>query len=93
MPDSKVPEVLTGALKFGIKPGLERIGELMRLLDNPQDRFKSVHIAGTNGKGSVATYISSILAAGDKKVGVFTSPYLERFYSVGAALRQHGFCQ
>ena len=79
MPDSKVPEVLTGALKFGIKPGLERIGELMRLLDNPQDRFKSVHIAGTNGKGSVATYISSILAAGDKKVGVFTSPYLERF--------------
>ena len=79
MPDSKVPEVLTGALQFGIKPGLERISELMRLLDNPQDRFKSIHIAGTNGKGSVATFISSIMAAGDKQVGVFTSPYLERF--------------
>ncbi len=79
MPESKVPEVLTGALQFGIKPGLERISELMRLLDNPQDRFKSVHIAGTNGKGSVATFVSSILAAGDRKVGVFTSPYLERF--------------
>ena len=79
MPDQKIPEVLTGALQFGIKPGLERISELMRLLGNPQDRFRSVHIAGTNGKGSVATYISSIFAASDMKVGVFTSPYLERF--------------
>ena len=79
MPDSKVPEVLTGALQFGIKPGLERITCLMNLLGNPQDSFRSVHIAGTNGKGSVATFISSILAADNKKVGVFTSPYLERF--------------
>ncbi|MBR2993444.1 MAG: bifunctional folylpolyglutamate synthase/dihydrofolate synthase [Clostridiales bacterium] len=79
MPESKVPELLEGALKFGIKPGLERISTLMRLLGDPQDTFKSVHIAGTNGKGSVATFISSIMAADDKKVGVFTSPYLERF--------------
>jgi len=79
MSDSKVPDILQGALKFGIKPGLERITNLMNLLGNPQDSFKSVHIAGTNGKGSVATYISSIMAASGKKVGVFTSPYLERF--------------
>ena len=79
MPESKVPELLEGALKFGIKPGLERITALMELLGNPQDSFKSVHIAGTNGKGSVATFISSIMAASDKTVGVFTSPYLERF--------------
>ena len=79
MPDSKVPELLTGALKFGIKPGLERITTLMNLLGNPQDSFKSVHIAGTNGKGSVATFISSVMAASGKTVGVFTSPYLERF--------------
>ena len=79
MPESKVPELLQGALKFGIKPGLERITNLMNLLGNPQDSFKSVHIAGTNGKGSVATFISSIMAADDKTVGVFTSPYLERF--------------
>ena len=79
MPESKVPELLEGALKFGIKPGLERISTLMRLLGDPQDTFKSVHIAGTNGKGSVATFISSIMAADNKKVGVFTSPYLERF--------------
>ena len=63
MPDSKVPELLEGALKFGIKPGLERITTLMDLLGNPQDSFKSVHIAGTNGKGSVATFISSVMAA------------------------------
>ena len=79
MSDSKVPELLQGALKFGIKPGLERITILMNLLGNPQDSFRSVHIAGTNGKGSVATFISSIMAANDMKVGVFTSPYLERF--------------
>ena len=79
MLDPKVPELLEGALKFGIKPGLERISNLMNLLGNPQDQFRSVHIAGTNGKGSVATYISTIMAVSDKKVGVFTSPYLERF--------------
>ena len=79
MSDPKVPDLLQGALKFGIKPGLERITNLMNLLGNPQDSFKSVHIAGTNGKGSVATFISSVMAANDMKVGVFTSPYLERF--------------
>lgn len=79
MSDCKVPEVLEGALKFGIKPGLERITTLMRILGDPQDSFRSVHIAGTNGKGSVAAYISSILAADGRTVGVFTSPYLERF--------------
>ena len=79
MHDGKVPEVLTGALQFGIKPGLERITALMNLLGNPQDSFRSIHIAGTNGKGSVATFISSIMASGGSRVGVFTSPYLERF--------------
>lgn len=79
MSDGNIPDILKGALKFGIKPGLERIGELMRLLGNPQDRFRSVHIAGTNGKGSAASYISSVMAADGKKTGVFTSPYLERF--------------
>lgn len=79
MPEHKVPELLKGALQFGIKPGLERITELMRLLGDPQDSFRSVHIAGTNGKGSVATFISSVMACDDRKVGVFTSPYLERF--------------
>ena len=68
MAETKVPDILQGALKFGIKPGLERITARMALLGNPQDSFRSVHIAGTNGKSSVATFISSILAASDKKV-------------------------
>ncbi|MBO4449304.1 MAG: bifunctional folylpolyglutamate synthase/dihydrofolate synthase [Clostridiales bacterium] len=79
MPDNGIPSVLTGALQFGIKPGLERITKLLDLLGNPQDQVKSVHVAGTNGKGSVCTYLSTILACDGRKVGVFTSPYLERF--------------
>lgn len=79
MPKDGIPSVLTGALQFGIKPGLERITKLLELLGNPQDLVKSVHVAGTNGKGSVCTYLSTILACDGRKVGVFTSPYLERF--------------
>ena len=79
MPDNGIPSVLTGALKFGIKPGLERITRLLELLGNPQDSVRSVHVAGTNGKGSVCTFLSTILACDGRKVGVFTSPYLERF--------------
>lgn len=79
MPESGIPSVLTGALQFGIKPGLERINRLLELLGNPQDKIEAVHVAGTNGKGSVCTFLSTILACDGKKVGVFTSPYLERF--------------
>ena len=79
MPDNGIPKVLTGALQFGIKPGLQRITRLLDLLGNPQDKIRSVHVAGTNGKGSVCTFLSTILACDGRKVGVFTSPYLERF--------------
>lgn len=79
MPENGIPSVLTGALQFGIKPGLERINRLLELLGNPQEQLKAVHVAGTNGKGSVCTYLSTILACDGKKTGVFTSPYLERF--------------
>ena len=79
MPENGIPSVLTGALQFGIKPGLERITRLLELLGNPHESLKAVHVAGTNGKGSVCTFLSTILACDGKKVGVFTSPYLERF--------------
>lgn len=79
MDNEKTPELLSNALKFGIKLGLDRMNKLMELLGNPQEDLKVVHVAGTNGKGSVCTYISSILANSGLKVGVFTSPYLERF--------------
>ena len=79
MPENGIPSVLTGALQFGIKPGLERINRLLELLGDPQDQIKAVHVAGTNGKGSVCTFLSTMLACDGRKVGVFTSPYLERF--------------
>lgn len=63
----------------GSRPGLERITELCNLLGNPQDDLKFVHIAGTNGKGSVSRMLSCILEQSGYKVGLFTSPYIERF--------------
>jgi dihydrofolate synthase/folylpolyglutamate synthase len=67
------------AYKFGSKLGLENITKLLSLLGNPQRKLKYVHVAGTNGKGSTSAYISSILIEAGYKVGIFTSPYLERF--------------
>lgn len=59
--------------------GLERIEELLAKLGNPQDALRFVHVAGTNGKGSTCSFISSILQESGYKVGLFTSPYIERF--------------
>ncbi len=66
-------------LAFGIQPGLERIGKLLFLLGNPQDKIKTVHIAGTNGKGSTSTMLSNMLIAEGHRVGLFTSPYVIDF--------------
>lgn len=79
MPVEKTPEFLKESLKFGINLGLQRMEKLSQLTGDPAKDIKAVHIAGTNGKGSVCAYISSILALSGKKVGIFTSPYLERF--------------
>ncbi len=57
-----------------IKPGLETIGQLLEHLGNPQDTLNIVHIAGTNGKGSTAAFIESVLNETGKKVGRFVSP-------------------
>jgi len=70
---------LYGLNRFGIKPGLEIIRKLLAALDNPQDKFKSVHIAGTNGKGSTSAFLDSILRKAGYKVGLYTSPHLIRF--------------
>lgn len=59
--------------------GLERIRELLERLGRPQDRLKFVHVAGTNGKGSICAYLASILSAVGHRTGMFTSPYIERF--------------
>ncbi len=65
--------------RFGIKPGLERIEELCRILGNPQKNLKFVHVAGTNGKGSTSTMISEILIKAGYNTGLFTSPYVVDF--------------
>jgi len=64
---------------FGIRPGLERIEALCKALNNPQDRLKFIHVAGTNGKGSTSTLIANSLAGSGHKVGLFTSPYVVDF--------------
>lgn len=60
--------------EFGWRPGLETITELMRRLGNPQDELRVIHVAGTNGKGSVSAFIAYILAAGGYRVGRYISP-------------------
>ncbi len=72
-------EYIHSLLAFGMKPGLERISMLLEMLDNPQDKLKIVHIAGTNGKGSTSTMISNMLIADGHKTGLFTSPYVIDF--------------
>lgn len=62
--------------KFGIHLGLERIEYLLSRLDNPHLKFKSLHVAGTNGKGSTCAMIAAVLKAAGYKVGLYTSPHL-----------------
>lgn len=61
------------------KPGLKNIRQLCNLLSHPQNKFQSIHIGGTNGKGSVSHMIASILQEAGLKVGLFTSPHLKDF--------------
>ncbi|MFN4111264.1 MAG: bifunctional folylpolyglutamate synthase/dihydrofolate synthase [Ignavibacteria bacterium] len=65
--------------KSGIKFGLNNTIKLLEQLGNPHHKFKSIHIAGTNGKGSTCSFISSILYTMNFKVGLYTSPHLVRF--------------
>lgn len=65
--------------RFGIQLGLTTISRLLKGLGNPQDDFSSIHVAGTNGKGSIAAFLSSVLTHAGYKVGLYTSPHLVRF--------------
>lgn len=66
-------------LRFGIKPGLTRMEMMMEKLNHPEKQIKTVHIGGTNGKGSTVTYLRNILQQAGLTVGTFTSPYIEQF--------------
>ena len=69
--------------KLGVVPGLVNVKELLKRLDNPQNNVKCIHIAGTNGKGSIFAYLQEILMEAGYNVGRYISPtifeYLERF--------------
>jgi dihydrofolate synthase / folylpolyglutamate synthase len=77
---------------FRIRPGLGRIRKVLRALGNPQDRIRAIHIAGTNGKGSVAAALESSLRACGYSTGLYTSPHLidlrERIRLSGREVRQ-----
>lgn len=70
---------IASLLRFGMKPGLERIEKLLELLGSPQDQLKFIHVAGTNGKGSTCALIASVLKKSGYKTGLFTSPYVTDF--------------
>jgi len=70
---------INGLIPFGIRPGLERIEQLLDALENPHRRLRFIHVAGTNGKGSVCSYLTHVLIKGGYDVGTFTSPYITKF--------------
>ncbi|MDP2166886.1 MAG: folylpolyglutamate synthase/dihydrofolate synthase family protein [Thermodesulfovibrionales bacterium] len=70
---------LYGLQKHGIKLGLDNALKLSVLLGNPQDSFRKIHVAGTNGKGSTSAITASVLKASGKRAGLFTSPHLVSF--------------
>lgn len=83
--------------QYGSVMGLETMRELCARLENPQDQLKFVHIAGTNGKGSVLAYVSTVLSAAGYRTGRYISPtvqeYRERFQIDGRVITQSGLCK
>jgi len=72
-------DYLYGLQKYGIKFGLNSTERILARLGNPQTKFRCIHVGGTNGKGSTAAMLSSILRAHGFRTGLYTSPHLVRF--------------
>lgn len=72
-------DFLYGLQKHGIKPGLDTIQSLLEGLGHPERRYPSVHVGGTNGKGSTAAMTAAVLQAAGYRVGLYTSPHLMEF--------------
>ncbi|MBF0320199.1 MAG: bifunctional folylpolyglutamate synthase/dihydrofolate synthase [Nitrospirae bacterium] len=82
MPDDRYESAVSylyGLQKFGIKLGLSNITHITNLLGAPQTAYKTIHVAGTNGKGSTCAMLQEILMAKGYKTGLFTSPHMVRF--------------
>lgn len=90
-------EYIDDLQQYGSVLGLDVMRELCTRLGNPQDQLKFVHIAGTNGKGSVLAYVSTVLQTAGYKVGRYISPtirdYRERFQVDGRMISQVGLCK
>ena len=88
-------EKLTSKGMFYIDLGLDRISKVLELLGNPQDELKYIHVAGTNGKGSVCAMLESILREAGYKTGFYTSPhifeYTERIKICGKEISKEDF--
>ena len=72
-------ELLTSQGKFYINLGLERVQSILKLIGNPQNKIKIIHVAGTNGKGSVSSILANILKCQGYKTGLYTSPHLVEY--------------
>lgn len=94
---SQAKQKINSLLKFGSRPGLERIGTLLDKMGRPQDKTKFVHVAGTNGKGSVCTILSGVLQAAGYKTGLFISPFIidfrERIQINGEMIPEQALCK
>jgi dihydrofolate synthase/folylpolyglutamate synthase len=89
MTPSECRDYLGHLQHFGIKLGLENIATLCAALGDPQDRFPSIHVAGTNGKGSVSAMLAGIMGEHGLRTGLYTSPHLAR---VEERIRVDGRC-
>lgn len=90
-------EYILDVPRFTKKNPMENTKRLMEILGNPQDKIKTIHIAGTNGKGSTSAFINSILREAGYKCGMFTSPHLEnireRFRINGEMIGEEAFLE
>lgn len=76
---SKAVDYLTSSCKFGSKRGIDNFKRLLKLMDNPHENLKAIHVAGTNGKGSCCIMLASVLKEQGYNVGLFISPHLVRY--------------
>ena len=92
MNDDQAIQYLYSLTSFGWKLGLNKIRSLLAELNNPHEKYRTIHIAGTNGKGSTSAMLESILRAAGYKTGLFTSPHLvyigERIKLNGKSINQ-----
>ncbi len=77
MKNQNIPPLISRAREYGSILGLKTIQALLRELDNPQDKLQIIHIAGTNGKGSIASFFQGMLMENNYQTGLFTSPYFQ----------------